>query len=138
MIYERLRGVAVQPDTIGAEHSGDRCSEYGLVADSTGRQDLWLRNVSRSEEHLATDAEDARSRYCAQQLTADDCVATFISASGELPGILFMVFIIDRIGRRVTMGVGAGSPAPAACCSAPARLTSSRQASSGSGVRFNA
>jgi hypothetical protein len=47
------------------------------------------------------------SRYCRTQLTSEDYVATFIAASGELPGILLMVAIIDRIGRRATMGWGA-------------------------------
>ena len=54
-------------------------------------------------EVTATDA----SVYCHTQLTSDDYVATFVAASGELPGILLMVAIIDRIGRRATMGWGA-------------------------------
>jgi len=59
--------------------------------------------VETDVEVTATDA----SVYCHTQLTSDDYVATFVAASGELPGILLIVAIIDRIGRRATMGWGA-------------------------------
>jgi MFS family permease len=97
--------ILVQPDIIGAEHSGERCPEYNLAplpSSAAGAEEA-------RDAAAAVSSPSARSGkdYCAQQLTSDDYAATFIAASGELPGILLMVAVIDRIGRRATMGWGA-------------------------------
>ena len=107
--------ILLQPDIIGAEHSGERCPQYGLaVVVTPDYTSPWLVSARTHNESMlgggggggVTEIEAAKSRYCAQQLTSDDYAATFVAASGELPGILLMVSIIDRIGRRATMGWG--------------------------------
>eukprot|EP01043_Picozoa_sp_COSAG02_P028799 COSAG02_NODE_1762_length_11027_cov_27.491947_12_plen_836_part_00 len=41
---------------------------------------------------------------CAAGLTADDYIDSFISTSGEFPGIILTVFLIDILGRRPLLG----------------------------------
>ena len=71
---------------------------------------MWLDGLSDYQQDTGTTGtneaiEAARSPYCAQQLTADDYAATFLVASGEFPGLILMWIIIDRIGRRGTIGL---------------------------------
>jgi MFS family permease len=144
--------ILVQPDIIGAEHSGERCPSYGLLAINTqpppgggggggssaaspiplglpppppsyplnasassaaaaayggGGGSRGATPLAGDDDGLLPATSPRSNKYCAQQLTSDDYAATFVSASGELPGILLMVYIIDRIGRRATIGWGA-------------------------------
>jgi hypothetical protein len=103
--------ILIQPDIIGAEHSGERCPSYGMMAvgAAAGEQpgeSVWLDGLGDGTPRDDTE-QLLRSQYCAQQLNADDYAATFLVTSGEIPGLIIMCFIIDRIGRRATIGFGA-------------------------------
>lgn len=64
---------------------------------------MWLDGLDLQDDEEPVEA--VRSQYCTQQLTAEDYAATFVTTSGEFPGLLLMMLIIDRIGRRATMGL---------------------------------
>ena len=80
----------IQPDIIAAEHSGERCPSYGIAVTGGEERSLWLDGLDRQSDNEA-EAEVIRLQYCTQQLTADDYAATFVTTSGEFPGLLLMM-----------------------------------------------
>ena len=98
--------ILVQPDIITAEHSGERCPEYGLVTLPTVAESPWLSSSASNASGAAAGGAElpGSNRWCALRLTSEDYASTFVAAVGEFPGVLVSLLMVDRLGRRATIG----------------------------------
>ena len=104
--------ILVQPDIISAEHSGERCPEYGLVTlgGPAAAETPWLSSSASNASGAAPGGDElpGSNRWCALRLTSEDYASTFVAAVGEFPGVVISLLMVDRVGRRATIGDLAG------------------------------
>lgn len=104
--------VMLQPELISRENVGERCNyaknECGALSTEgscKGNEICAWRNGTTNTCHpkgIVGGTKEASA--CARKLTKEDFMSALWSSSGELPGILIAIFVVDIIGRRPLLG----------------------------------
>lgn len=123
--------VMLQPEFISAENAGHRCtyardecsalssqpacSKAEICTWATGNSCLptgaistettsGVRMLISTAELMRESTNSTGNVACARQLTQADFLSTLWASVGELPGVFFSFFLINKIGRRPLMG----------------------------------